>query len=218
MRRIALALLGLVLLVLLGAQLLLPGLAERRLREELAARGDVRSVDVRALPALTLLAGRADRVDVRFGAMRAGPADLGALIERTTGAERVDARADTLQAGGFSLRDVVLLKRGDALEGRAVLSDAALGAALPPGVGFTPVPSADGQLVLEATAGLLGVQTTVRARLSAQGGALVVAPDGLLGGLATLTVFRDPRVAVTGVGAQRTADGYALTATGRPAG
>jgi hypothetical protein len=77
-------------------------------------------------------------------------------------------------------------------------------------VGLTPVAAGDGQLVLEAVAGPL----SVRARLSARDGALVIAPDGLLGGFASLTVFSDRRVRVTGVGARSRADGFTVTATG----
>jgi hypothetical protein len=55
----------------------------------------------------------------------------------------------------------------------------------------------------------------VRARLTARDGALVVAPEGLLGGLGTLTVFRDSRVKVTQVGSRPGSDGFTLTAAGR---
>jgi hypothetical protein len=49
------------------------------------------------------------------------------------------------------------------------------------------VAAGGGQLVLQASAG----PVNVRARLSARDGRLVIAPDGLLGGLAALTVFED---------------------------
>lgn len=207
---------GILLVVLLaGSQLLLPRLAEQRLMGDLEEMGDVQRVTVKAFPAVKLLAERADRVEVRMGAMTAGPSRLGELIEMTRGTGRLDARAASLRVGRFDLRDLRLAKRGDGLTGQAGLTDAALQAALPPSVGFRPVDSGDGQLVLEGTAGLLGIQATIRARLSARDGALVVAPEGIpFGGLATLTVFDDPRVVIDGVGAERTPDGYVLTATG----
>jgi hypothetical protein len=75
-----------------------------------------------------------------------------------------------------------------------------------------PVEDRAGELVLEASAGLV----TVRARLSARDGALVIAPEGgLLAGLATLTVFRDSRVDVTAIGARETPEGYRLKAGAR---
>ena len=218
MPRLLLIAVAAIAVVLVVAQIALPRIAEHRLKGELRSSGEVQRVSVRALPALKLLAEHADRVEVRLGAITAGPNRLGELIDRTRGAEQLEARATSLQVGRFALRDLRLVKNGGALTGQAVLSDAALRAALPPAVGFRPVASGDGQLVLEATAGVLGVRARIRARLSALDGALVVAPEGIpFGGLATLTVFRDPRVVVTGVGARRTPDGYALTATGTPA-
>jgi hypothetical protein len=43
----------------------------------------------------------------------------------------------------------------------------------------------------------------------------VIAPEGLLGGLGSLTVFRDSRVQVTDVGSTPGGDGFTLTAAGR---
>ena len=59
---------------------------------------------------------------------------------------------------------------------------------------------------------------TARARLTARDGALVVAPEGLLGGLGSLTLFRDSRVQITSVGARPGPNGFTLTATGRLVG
>lgn len=207
-RRLALIAPAVLLLALVASQFALPPLAERDLRSELAATGDVREVEVRAFPALTLLADRADEVRVRIGAARSGTGELGDLLDSTRRTDRLDARADSLALGPLALRDLRLTKSGKRLQGRARLA----GAALPDALGFRPVPSEDGQLVLEGTGGLLG---GVRARLSARDGALVVAPDGLLGGLASLTVFSDPRIEMTSVGARQGADGYTITASGR---
>jgi hypothetical protein len=68
--------------------------------------------------------------------------------------------------------------------------------------------------VLEGAVGPL----SARARLSARDGALVIAPEGLLGGLGALTLFKDSRVQVTEVGSRTGLDGFTLTATGRLAG
>ena len=56
---------------------------------------------------------------------------------------------------------------------------------------------------------------SARARLTARDGALVVAPEGLLGGLGSLTLFKDSRVQVTEVGSTHRPDGFTLTASGR---
>jgi hypothetical protein len=68
--------------------------------------------------------------------------------------------------------------------------------------------------VLEGAVGPL----SARARLTAQDGALVVAPEGLLGSLGALTLFRDSRVQVTEVGSRSGPDGFTLTAAGRVSG
>lgn len=213
-----LALIAVVVLVVLlaGTQLLLPRLAERRIAAELRATGEVERVDVRAFPALELLARRADRVEIRLGDARATTGRVSDLIAEASGVEELDARVGVLRLGRLVLRDVRLDKRGAALLGAATLTDADLRSALPAQVGFRPVEADGDELLFEATAGLFGIRATVRARLSARDGALVIAPEGLpFGGLATLTVFRDPRIAVTGVGATEIGDGYALTARGR---
>ena len=66
----------------------------------------------------------------------------------------------------------------------------------------------DGALVMEADVG----PVAIRARLSASDGALLIAPDGLLGGFASVRVFDDPRVRVVSVGAQPQADGFTVVA------
>lgn len=215
-RRIAIAAAGVIVVVLAGSQLLLPGLAERRVRDDLRSAGQVKDVQVRAFPALKLLAGRADRVDVRIGESRAGTGRLSDLIADAEGVGELDARIEVLRLGALVLRDVRLEKEGDRLDGRATLTRDALRAALPAGLGFKPVAAGEGQLLFEATAGLFGVQARIRARLSAQNGALVIAPEGIpFGGLATLTVFSDPRIVMTSVGATEGPEGYALTTQGR---
>ena len=65
--------------------------------------------------------------------------------------------------------------------------------------------------MLELSAGVFAA----RARLSARDGALVIAPEGLLGGLGSITVFKDSRVHVTEVGSKLGDDGFTLTASGR---
>lgn len=210
MRRAAAAL-GVLVALLIVAQLALPALAERSLRRQLAERGTVESVGVSSFPALELLFGRADRVDVRMSESRYGVGDLGAELARTKDVGELDARADLLRLGPLVLRDLRLGKSGGVLVGEAAVTQQDLAAALPVDVGLRPVESVDGQLVLEASLG----PVTARARLSARDGALVIAPDGLLGGLASLTVFRDPRVIVTGVGARPRPDGFTLTAEAR---
>jgi hypothetical protein len=105
----------------------------------------------------------------------------------------------------------MLTKDDDLLRGEATVSEAELAAALPSQLRVRPVEDASGELVLEGAIGPLAA----RARLSARDGALVIAPEGLLGGLGALTLFKDSRVQVTEVGSRTNADGFTLMAAGR---
>jgi hypothetical protein len=210
--RAAVATLGLALAALVGGQLALPRVAERRLTSDLAKSGEVRRVSIDAVPALKLLFTRADRVEIDMAEVRAGSAGrLAKLLRRTKATDELDATVDLVILGPLRLHAVGLRKRQGALAGEATLSEAELAAALPPQLRVRPVEDAQGELVLEGAIGPL----TARARLTARDGALVVAPEGLLGGLGTLTVFRDSRVQVTDVGSRPGPDGFTLTAAGR---
>jgi hypothetical protein len=200
-----------VLGLLAAAQVALPRLAESRLRSELAPTGRVQSVHVSAFPAVKLLWRHADSVEIRIGEAAADRGRVAELLDGAHGVGRLDATIASLRLGPLVVRDIALRKRGDRLTGEARVTRADLSAALPASVDLRPVEAAGGELVLQASAGPLAV----RARLSARDGALVIAPDGLLGGIASLTVFDDPRVAVTAVGARPADDGYTLTAEGR---
>lgn len=212
MRLLALGTAVFLLALAAAAQLVLPEMAARGLRDDLRASGQVVRVDVDAFPAVKVLFGRADRVEVEMGEVRAGQGELADLLARTTGTDELRARASSLRVGPFVARDARLDKEGERLRGRVSVTVAELTAALPVEVGLRPVESGDGSLLLEATAGVLGQEVTVRARLAAREGALVIAPEGLLGGLATLTVFSDPRVQVRRVGAEPAPGGFTVTA------
>jgi LmeA-like phospholipid-binding len=217
MRRIAAAAVLVVLAGLVAAQLLLPGIAENRLRDRLARDGHVDSVDVSAFPAIKLLWGHADRVTVRMANVRTGTGRLGHLLASTGDAGRVDATARELDVLSLRLRDAKLSKRDGRLEGEATVTDADLRAALPAGFDVRPVASGNGQLVLRGSVTLFGATVTANAVLLAQDGKLKIAPDVPFGGFAALTVFSDPHVRVEGVGAQATPNGFLVTAHGRRA-
>ena len=87
--------------------------------------------------------------------------------------------------------------------------DGSVGAA----VTVTPVASADGTLTLRGTGSFLGLSATVDATVSARDGKLVVAPDVPFGGLATVTVFSDPRIRVQSVSASPAPGGFAVRGT-----
>lgn len=187
--------------VLVASQLALPSLAEHAVRDELSATGRVASVEVSAFPALKLLGERADSVRVRMVSASLGVGDLGDQLASTERTDRLDVVIDSLAVGPLRVHDVTLHKDGDALVGSAALADD-----LP--LDLHPVGTDGDALVFEAT--LAGV--TARVRLSADDGALVVAPDGILGGFASLTLFDDPRVDVTAVTARPSVNGFTVVA------
>lgn len=205
-----------VLLALAIAQLVLPGIAEQRVRDRLRHDGTVESVKVSAFPALKLLWGSADSVKVRIRQLNVNGAETGNLLGRSHGLGDVDVSIGRLSDGLLRLNDVSLRKRGSGLTARGALATSDLRAVLPAGFDVQPVASGNGQLMLRAQASLFGLGVGVNALLVARNGALVVEPVGIpLASLATLTVFSDPHVAVQGVGAAPSASGYTVTAQGR---
>jgi hypothetical protein len=206
---------GLVLVVLAISQLVLPGIAASRLRHQLSKSGQVLSVQVHAFPAIKLLWHHADRVVVRMGRYRSGTGPLGDLLGQTSDVGSLDASATQLDAGLLTLRDATLRKRGQTLTGSARVTEADLRAAIPILQSVTPVASSGGNLTLRGTATLLGVSATVDATVSARDGSVIVVPDVPFGGIATVTVFSDPHVAVQSVSATDAAGGFSVSAAGR---
>jgi LmeA-like phospholipid-binding len=216
MRRIAaLAVAGVVVLVLVVAQLALPGIAEQRLRDRLKHSGDVRSVEVHAFPAIKLLWHHADRIVVRMGRYGSATGPLGALLRDAVDAGSLDASASEVDVGLLTVRDASLHKRGDRLTGTARVTQADLRGAVPILQSLVPVNSSDGRLTLRGTATLLGVTASVDAIVRPQNGRLVVVPDVPFGGLGTITVFSDPHIDVDGVSARPAPGGFWVTATAR---
>jgi hypothetical protein len=216
MRRIiAIATAGVVILVLVVAQLVLPGVAADRLRDRLSKSGDVISVEVHAFPAIKLLWNHADRVAVRMGRYQSGAGALGDLLGQASDVGSLDASVQQLNSGLLTVRDAALRKRGNQLVGTALVTEADLRRSIPILQSVVPVQSPNGRLTLRGTASLFGVSATVDATVSASGGNLVVAPDVPFGGFATVTVFSNPHVQVQSVDATPAPGGFRVTATGR---
>jgi hypothetical protein len=216
MRRIiAIATAGVVILVLVVAQLVLPAIATDRLRDRLSKSGNVISVEVHAFPAIKLLWNHADRVVVRMGRYQSGAGALGDLLSQTSDVGSVDASAQEFSSGLLTVRDAALRKRGNELVGTALVTESDLRRAIPILQSVVPVESSDGRLTLRGTASLFGVTATVDATVSTSDGNLIVAPDVPFGGFATLTVFSDTHVEVQSVGASSAPGGFRVTATGK---
>ncbi len=215
MRRIAvLVAAGGVLLILVVAQLVLPGIAAQRLRDQLEKSGTVLEIKVSAFPAIKLLWHRADSVVVRMGSYRSGVGHLGSTLAGSSDAGKIDASAQQLEVGPLTLRNATLQKRGSELTGAATVTEADLRSAVFFLDNVEPIASGNGQLTLRGTASFLGLKATVDATVAAQNGALVVAPDVPFGGIATLTLFNDPHVQVQSVSATTVPGGFRVAAQG----
>jgi hypothetical protein len=214
-RLIALAIVGVVLLVLIVAQLVLPGIATNRLRDQLAKSGSVLSVKVSAFPAIELLWRQADSVVIRMGRYQAGAAQIGSRLGGAADVGTIDASVQELHSGALTLRDAVLRKRGNELTGSATVMESDLRAAVPFLDDVQPVASSGGQLILRGTASLLGLTASVDVVLGARDGALVVAPNVPFGGIATITLLDDPHVRVESVSAVSVPGGFKLGAQAR---
>lgn len=214
-RLIALGVVVVVLLVLAVAQLVLPGIAASRLRDELSKSGTVLSVKVSAFPAIELLWGQADRVVIRMADYQAGASQIGGELGRAANVGTLDISAQEVQSGLLTVRDARLRKQGNELIGTAVVRQADLRAAVPFLDNVEPVASSGGQLILRGTASLLGLKATVDAVVAARDGALVVTPAVPFGGIATITLLDDPHVRVQSVSAVAVPGGFELRGQAR---
>lgn len=203
------------MLLLIVAQLVLPGIAAQRLRDRLARSGTVLNVEVDAFPAVELLWHQADRVVVRMGSYRSNPATLSGNVAQVADVGSLDASASQLNSGLLTLRDATLRKRGNELSASATVTEADLRSAIPILDSVQPVGSSGDQLILRGTATVLGVTATVDATVGPRNGALVVSPNVPFGALATITLFSNPAVAVTDVSAVPSPGGFALSAHAR---
>jgi hypothetical protein len=213
LRRIAvLAVVGVVLLILVVAQIVLPGVAAQELRNNLEQSGTVLEVKVSSFPAIKLLWHRADTVVVRMGRYRAPVSRLGQTLGGAGDAASLDASAQELILGPITLRNATLRKRGSDLVGSATVTEADLRSAVFFLQNVEPIASENGSLTLRGKASVLGLTATVDATVAAQDGALVVAPNVPFGGIATLTLFNDPHIKVQSVSATNVTGGFRVTA------
>jgi hypothetical protein len=211
-RIVVLAVVGVVLLVLVVAQLVLPGVAAQELRNNLEQSGTVLEVKVSSFPAIKLLWHRADSVVVRMGRYRAPVSRLGQTLGGAGDAASLDASVQQLDLGPITLRDATLRKRGSDLVGSATVTEADLRSAAFFLQNVEPIASGNGSLTLRGKASILGLTATVDATVTAQDGALVVAPNVPFGGIATLTLFNDPHIRVQSVSATNVTGGFRVTA------
>lgn len=217
-RWICLGVTAVVVVVLVGAQLFLPGIAAQRVRDRVDRYGTVRSVRVSALPAIELLWGKVDSVSVKAGSLKIGLPQMANLLwsarnvnDMSLRSTATDLTAASLGDNGLLLREVSLRKHGQDLNGQATLRESDLRAALPAGLDIQPVGSVGGGVQVRVSGALFGIQTSVEGLVSAREGKLIVEPTGIpLGSLVAITLFSDPRIIVEGVSAAQQSGGYEL--------
>lgn len=214
---LSIGLIGLFVL-LAAAQLLLPRIAAKVLRDRVAKYGEVRSVSVSAVPAVELLWGSAGSARVDAGRLGISPHQLAKLLAESKAVSKLTVRASDvalrdpgLGARSLSFTDASLEKHGDAIEIRALLDVSALRAALPPGVNVEVLSSGGQGVQVRVTGQLLGFGASLRAVVYASEGKLLLKPAGTpLAGLAAITLFSDPRIEMRSVSARavESADGH----------
>jgi len=192
---------GAIVLMLVLAQLFLPALAADRIRSRVQRYGTVRSVTVKAWPAVELLWGKAESVNVKAGSLQISTAQMAKLLGEARGVRSMRVSAESVREGPLQLYDASLQKQGDALLGSAWASRADVMKAVGEGFEVQRLHSGGGRVQMSVEGALFGVKASVEAVAEAQEGKIVVHPLGfLLEGL-KLTLFAEPDVYVEGVGA-----------------
>jgi LmeA-like phospholipid-binding len=197
----------LLLLVVLG-QIFLPTLAARRVRDRVARYGTVRSVSVSAFPAVKLLWGKADKVDVSAGSLSVQLSQIATLLWEAREADSMSISAETVTLTavpelpeGLTVNNLRMQKHGSAISATATLTQQQLNQALPSGFHVEPTASGGGQVEARASGGLFGVQASITALVKPLEGRLVAEPRGFpLAALGTVTLFSDSRLKVGSIG------------------
>jgi hypothetical protein len=190
------------------AQLFLPSLAAHQIRDRVARYGTVSSVSVKAFPAVKLLWGKADSVDVRAGALSVPSKKIASLLweahdvtDLTMSARTVTLTGVPSLQRGLTVSDMRTNKHASAVDASATITQRQLNEALPSGFHIEPLASEGGEVEARASGGLFGVQTSITVLVKPLEGRLVAEPKGFpLASLGTITLFSDPHLQVDSVG------------------
>jgi hypothetical protein len=200
--------------VLVGGQFVAPPIATSVLRHRLGKDGEVISAHLSAFPWVKLILQHANKVSATMVNYEARPNQLESLLHQAEGIATLDIAIGVVHTGLLTLHDVSFTKHGNEMVGMGNLDLADLRDALPIISSLTPVSTDDGQLTLRGTASVLGVRASVDAVVAARDGKLVVAPSGLFGAFATVTLYDDPEIYVQSVTAERIPGGLRFVARG----
>ena len=187
-------------------QLIGPAIAAKVVEGKVRKYGTVKSVTVKAWPAVKLLWRDADEVDVEAGTLTLSPEQAVSLLGEGKGTGTVHTRARAVVLGGLRLTGVRFDKYGPELTAEGTVSEADIAAVLPAGVTVALVGSQEGEVRVKVSGGLFGFGASVEAVAEAEDGKLVARPVGLLGGL-KLDIFESEDVKIEGVEAEALASG-----------
>jgi hypothetical protein len=207
---------GAVLTLTLAAittELTLPSIAENRIRHELAAVGTVTDVEIATSPAVRLLFGDLDSAAIRMSSATLDAAVTDPkLLDRASEVDVLDARIDTLRAGPFDARSVVLKKRGQALDARAILDVDQIESLLP-GAQLTVE---DGMLLLSLSELPLPLPLPgpIRLQIGLENGMVVARPLGAVSALLPTQALLDrPELTVTALTSSITNEAVTVAAS-----
>jgi hypothetical protein len=169
MPRVLLALFGLIVVLLMASQFVLPLIAEGQVEDRLEDGGGSASAEIDAFPALRLLFDDGDRLEARGEGLRLDVTRRQRVLERLDGFDEVDVELVDFSVGPFDLDGFVMTRR----EGESSYRTAFSGEASPREVaGFLGAQAggALGGLLGDLAAGTLpgGGDTPLPVRLTAR--------------------------------------------------
>lgn len=190
-----------LVIVLALAQLFGPAIAAKVVKDKVSRYGTVKSVTVKAWPAVKLLWRHADEVKVDAGTLTFSAGQAVSLLREGAETGVVHAQAQAVVVEGLRLTGASFDKDGPQMQAEATVSEADVARVLPPGVSVRLLGSEHGTVSVMVSGGLFGVGASVEAVAEAENGKLVARPVGLFSGL-KLTVFANENVHVEAVEAQ----------------
>lgn len=110
MRRLMTLILVAAVAVLVASQLLLPRYLEGRIEDRLTVDGGAAEVSLEALPALRLVAGYGDRIEVRASGISIDLATRPASLDQLDGFDTVDVRLTDVAARPFRAEAIALTR------------------------------------------------------------------------------------------------------------
>lgn len=198
------------------SQVVLPRLAASHIRDDLLRNGVGARVSVSAFPALELLFGHADTVDVHVHRMLSGgEGNVHRLLADIGNVGELNASVDRMSLLGFPAEDVMVHKRGAELSASATITRPGIESVIPKSISLNTAEEGGNSLRMTFEARPLGHRIRVAARLIAADGQLRAVPDAAGLEFLHLTAFSDPSLSITGVGVRVRNGRYSFRVSGR---